>query len=254
MDTLLKIKDLYVNAEDKEILKGLNLEIGKGEIHVVMGPNGAGKSTLANSIFNNPQYVKKSGSIEFEGEDITNSKTDEIARKGIFMSFQSPEEIPGVSVENFLRFAKSKVTQEPVKAFAFRKEMKDYMTKLKMNQNYAKRDLNVGFSGGEKKKNEILQLLMLNPKLAILDETDSGLDVDAVKTVSEGIKMFKNSENSVLIITHNAKILNELDIDYVHILVDGKIVKTGGSELVGQIEQEGFAQYRVGEEEYEEEN
>ena len=254
MDTLLKIKDLYVNAEDKEILKGLNLEIGKGEIHVVMGPNGAGKSTLANSIFNNPQYVKKSGSIEFEGEDITNSKTDEIARKGIFMSFQSPEEIPGVSVENFLRFAKSKVTQEPVKAFAFRKEMKDYMTKLKMNQNYAKRDLNVGFSGGEKKKNEILQLLMLNPRLAILDETDSGLDVDAVKTVSEGIKMFKNSENSVLIITHNAKILNELDIDYVHILVDGKIVKTGGSELVGQIEQEGFAQYRVGEEEYEEEN
>ena len=167
------------------------------------------------------------------------------------MSFQAPEEIPGVSVENFLRFAKSKVTEEPVKAFAFRKEMKDYMSKLKMNQAYSRRELNVGFSGGEKKKNEILQLLMLNPKLAILDETDSGLDVDAVKTVSEGIKMFKNNENSVLIITHNAKILNELEVDYVHVLVDGKIVTTGGSELVEKIEKEGFGKYRVGEEEYE---
>lgn len=254
MEKLLQIKDLYVGAEDKEILKGLNLEIGKGEIHVVMGPNGAGKSTLANAIFNNPQYRKESGSIVFEGEDITDAKTDEIARKGIFMSFQAPEEIPGVSVENFLRFAKSKVTEEPVKAFAFRKEMKDYMSKLKMNQAYSRRELNVGFSGGEKKKNEILQLLMLNPKLAILDETDSGLDVDAVKTVSEGIKMFKNNENSVLIITHNAKILNELEVDYVHVLVDGKIVTTGGSELVEKIEKEGFGKYRVGEEEYEEEN
>ena len=233
MEKLLQIKDLYVGAEDKEILKGLNLEIGKGEIHVVMGPNGAGKSTLANAIFNNPQYTKESGSILFEGEDITDAKTDEIARKGIFMSFQAP------------------VTEEPVKAFAFRKEMKDYMSKLKMNQAYSRRELNVGFSGGEKKKNEILQLLMLNPKLAILDETDSGLDVDAVKTVSEGIKMFKNNENSVLIITHNAKILNELEVDYVHVLVDGKIVTTGGSELVEKIEKEGFGKYRVGEEEYE---
>lgn len=254
MNRLLEIKDLHVNAEEKEILKGLNLEIGKGEIHVVMGPNGAGKSTLANAIFNNPQYTKISGSILFEGEDITTAKTDEIARKGVFMSFQAPEEIPGVSVENFLRFAKSKLTGEQVKAFAFRKEMKDYMSKLKMNQTYARRELNVGFSGGEKKKNEILQLLMLNPKLAILDETDSGLDVDAVKTVSEGIKMFKNEENSVLIITHNAKILNELEVDYVHVLVDGKIVTTGGNELIEKIEKEGFGEYRVGEEDNEEEN
>ncbi len=245
MDTLLEINDLYVNAEDEHILKGLNLKINKGEVHVVMGPNGAGKSTLANAILNNPQYTKVSGQVKFEDEDITNYRTDEIAKKGIFMSFQLPEEIPGVSVENFIRFAKGKVTGEQIKAFAFRKEMKEYMTKLKMNPNYARRDLNVGFSGGEKKKNEILQLLMLNPKLAILDETDSGLDVDAVKVVSEGIKMFKNKENAVLIITHNAKILSELEIDYVHILVDGKIVATGDSKLVEKIEKEGFEEYKA---------
>ncbi len=252
MDTLLEINDLYVNAEDEHILKGLNLKINKGEVHVVMGPNGAGKSTLANAILNNPQYTKVSGKVKFEDEDITNYTTDEIAKRGIFMSFQLPEEIPGVSVENFIRFAKSKVTGEQIKAFAFRKEMKEYMTKLKMNPNYARRDLNVGFSGGEKKKNEILQLLMLNPKLAILDETDSGLDVDAVKVVSEGIKMFKNEENAVLIITHNAKILSELDIDYVHILVDGKIVATGDSKLVEKIEKEGFKEYKAEEIENEE--
>ena len=243
-NTLLEIKDLYVNAEEKKILKGLNLKINKGEVHVVMGPNGAGKSTLANAIFNNPVYTKENGQVLFEDEDITNSKTDEIARKGIFMSFQLPEEIPGVSVTNFLKYAKNKITGEPVKIFQFKDELKKYMEELNMNPKNMERSLNVGFSGGEKKKNEILQMLVLNPKLAILDETDSGLDVDAIKTVSKGIEMFKNENNAVLIITHNTKILHSLKVDYVHVLVNGKIVKTGGQELASDIEENGYAQYK----------
>ena len=228
---LLEINDLYVNAEDKEILKGINLKINKGEIHVIMGPNGSGKTTTANAILNNPMYNKQKGTILFDGQDITNLKTDEIARKGIFMSFQLPEEIPGVSVTNFLKYAKGKITGKPVKIFEFKDELKKYMEELNMNSKNMDRSLNVGFSGGEKKKNEILQMLILNPRLAILDETDSGLDVDAIKTVSKGIQMFKNDENAVLIITHNTKILHSLKVDYVHILVDGKIVKTGGQDL-----------------------
>ena len=241
---LLQIKNLYVNAEEKEILKGINLNINKGEVHVIMGPNGSGKSTTANAILNNPSYSKIDGQIIFNGEDITNLKTDEIARKGIFMSFQLPEEIPGVSVMNFLKYAKNKVTGKPVKVFEFKNEVKKYMEELKMNPDYIERNLNVGFSGGEKKKNEILQMLVLNPKLAILDETDSGLDVDAIKTVSKGIEMFKNNENAVLIITHNTKILHSLKVDYVHILMNGKIVKTGNSELAKEIEEEGYEKYR----------
>ena len=170
---LLEIKDLYVNADDKEILKGINLTINKGEVHVIMGPNGSGKTTTANAILNNPAYTKKAGEILLEGENINNLKTDEIARKGVFMSFQLPEEIPGVSVTNFLKYAKNKITGEPVKIFKFKEELKDYMEKLNMNSKNMERSLNVGFSGGEKKKNEILQMLVLNPKLAILDETDS---------------------------------------------------------------------------------
>lgn len=241
---LLEIKNLAVNAEEKEILKGINLEINKGEIHVIMGPNGSGKSTTANAILNNPCYTKQSGSIIFDGEEITNLKTDEIARKGIFMSFQAPEEIPGVSVTNFLKYAKNKTTGKPVKIFEFKDELKTYMEKLNMNPENIERSLNVGFSGGEKKKNEILQMLVLNPKLAILDETDSGLDVDAIRTVSKGIEMFKNDENGVLIITHNTKILESLKVDYVHILVDGKIVKTGTQELAKEIEENGYCQYK----------
>lgn len=241
---LLEIKNLGVNAEEKEILKGINLEINKGEIHVIMGPNGSGKSTTANAILNNPCYTKQSGNIIFDGEEITNLKTDEIARKGIFMSFQAPEEIPGVSVTNFLKYAKNKTTGKPVKIFEFKDELKTYMEKLNMNPGNMERSLNVGFSGGEKKKNEILQMLVLNPKLAILDETDSGLDVDAIRTVSKGIEMFKNDENGVLIITHNTKILESLKVDYVHILVDGKIVKTGTQELAKEIEENGYCQYK----------
>ena len=241
---LLEIKDLYVNAEEKEILKGINLKINKGEIHVIMGPNGSGKTTTANAILNNPAYKKEKGSIFFEGEDITNLKTDEIARKGIFMSFQLPEEIPGVSVTNFLKYAKNKITGEPVKIFKFKEELKKYMEELNMNPKNMERSLNVGFSGGEKKKNEILQMLVLNPKLAILDETDSGLDVDAIKTVSKGIEMFKNDNNAVLIITHNNKILHSLKVDYVHVLVDGKIVATGNQDLATEIENTGYARFR----------
>ena len=245
MENLLEIKDLYANAEDKEILKGLNLTINKGETHVIMGPNGAGKSTLANVIFNNPAYTKKSGSITFDSEDITSLTTDKIAKKGVFMSFQSPEEIPGISTLNFLKYAKGKITEKPVKLFAFKDTIAYHIQELNMNPKLIDRNLNVGFSGGEKKKNEILQMLVLEPKLAILDETDSGLDVDAIKTVSKGISLYKTEENAVLIITHNTRILENLKVDYVHILVDGKIVKTGGPELAKEIEENGYAKYKT---------
>lgn len=242
--SLLEIKDLYVNAGEKEILKGINLTINKGEIHVIMGPNGSGKTTTANAILNNPIYNRKSGNIIFENEDITNLKTDEIARKGVFMSFQLPEEIPGITVTNFLKYAKNKATGKTVKIFEFKNEVKKHMEELQMKPEYSERSLNVGFSGGEKKKNEILQMLVLNPKLAILDETDSGLDVDSIKTVSKGIEMFKNKENAVLIITHNTKILHNLKVDYVHVLVNGKIVKTGTQELAREIEENGYKDYK----------
>ena len=241
---LLVIKDLFVNADKKEILKGINLKIKKGEIHVIMGPNGSGKSTTANAILSNPEYTKVSGFVKFDGEDITNLTTDEIARKGVFMSFQLPEEIPGITVASFLKYAKNKITGEPVKIFAFKKELEKYMQELNINPKNMERSLNVGFSGGEKKKNEILQMLVLNPKLAILDETDSGLDVDAIRTVSKGIEMFKNDNNGVLIITHNTKILANLKVDYVHVLVDGKLVTTGPAELAYDIEKNGYTKYK----------
>ena len=244
-DNLLEIKDLYVSSVDeKEILKGLNLKIKKNEVHVIMGPNGAGKSTLANIIMGNPEYKKTSGDIFFEGENISNLKTDERAKKGIFMSFQTPEEIPGITVQNFIKSAKVEKSGNPVKIFEFKKKIQENMDALDMDKEYLMRDLNVGFSGGEKKKNEILQMLMLEPKLVILDETDSGLDVDAVKTVSRGINMFNNEENAVLIITHGTKILEKLKIDYVHVLVDGKIIKTGDETLAKEIEKNGYEKYK----------
>ena len=244
MENLLQIKNLHVKAGEKEILKGLNLQINKGEVHVIMGPNGAGKSTLANVILNNPEYTRTDGDIEFEGENINDLRTDERAKNGIFMSFQAPEEIPGISVQNFIKSAKVAKDEKPVRIFEFKKNLEKIMENLNMNKEYSSRDLNVGFSGGEKKKNEILQMLMLEPKLAILDETDSGLDVDAIKTVSKGINMYHNEENGVLIITHGTKILENLHVDYVHILVDGKIIKTADGSLAKEIEKQGYEAYR----------
>ena len=244
MENLLQINNLYANVGDKQILKGLNLNINKGEIHVIMGPNGAGKSTLANCIFNNPEYKKMNGEIVFEGENISDLSTDKIAQNGVFMSFQSPVEIPGISCTNFLKTAKNKIVNKPVKIFEFKNTIQKYVEELNMNPKLVDRNLNVGFSGGEKKKNEILQMLVLNPKLSILDETDSGLDVDAVRTVSKGIEMYKNSENAVLIITHNMKILENLKVDFVHILIDGKIVKTGDANLAKEIEENGYEKYK----------
>ena len=242
MKKLLEIKNIHTKVRDldKQILKGLDLTVNKGEIHVIMGPNGAGKSTLANTIFNNPEYEKTEGTIYFDGKDITNEKVNNIAKAGIFMSFQTPEEIPGITVAQFLKSAKQNVSEEKVNLYNFSKEVEDYMNKLSIPTKNTTRDLNVGFSGGEKKKNEILQMLVLNPKLAILDETDSGLDVDAINIVSNGINLFKNDNNSVIIITHSTKLLRNLDVDYVHVLVDGKIVLSGDASLADTIDKEGY--------------
>lgn len=249
--TLLEIQDLGVSVEDNIILDGVNLKINKGEIHVLMGPNGTGKSTLVSSIMGDPRYEITKGKILLEGKDITDEKTDVRAREGIFLSFQAPEEVPGVTLENFLRTAKGALERRPPKILAFQKELKAQMKALDMDPAYAERYLNVGFSGGEKKKAEILQLLMLQPRLALLDETDSGLDVDAVRTVSRGIRAYHNQKNAVLIITHSAKILEGLDIDYVHILEDGHIVKTGGRELSSEIITRGFGAREKGADEHE---
>ncbi len=241
---MLKIENLYtVTADDNtKVLKGLNLDIKKGEIHVIMGPNGSGKSTLANTILANPKYIVENGKIEFEGEDITSLDTTKRARKGIFMSFQTPCEVEGVSMRDFLKTAKANL-QESLNLYQFAKDVEENMSKLDMDKSYLDRYVNVGFSGGERKKCEILQLLTLNPKLAILDETDSGLDVDAIKIVKEGIKLYKNSENAILIITHSMKLIEDLKVDYVHVLVDGKIVDTGDISLALDIDRNGYKKY-----------
>ncbi|BAG07887.1 Fe-S cluster assembly ATPase SufC [Finegoldia magna] len=237
---LLTIKDLSARVGDKEILKNINLNINYGEVHVIMGPNGSGKSTLANVILNNPQYETTSGDILLDGESIMDLSTDKRAKKGIFMSFQNPMEVSGISVENFIRSAKIAKTDENIGFLEFREELEDNMDILEFDHGYSSRYLNVGFSGGEKKKNEILQMLMLQPKLAILDETDSGLDVDAVRTVSKGVREFLNENNSVIVITHHKEILKEVKPDFVHVIMDGSIVKEGSSELLDQIEEKGF--------------
>ena len=241
---LLRIENLNTIAADdnnKHILNGLNITINKGEVHVIMGPNGAGKSTLANTILNSPKYVVTEGNIYFENENINELKTNERASKGIFMSFQSPVEIPGISVSNFIKSALN--TKEKVNLYEYIKELESTMKELNIEEDKEHRDLNVGFSGGEKKKNEILQMLMMKPKLAILDEIDSGLDIDAIKIVSKGIKMYKNDDNAILMITHSSKMLEELDNYIVHILVDGKIVDTGDKTLVKEIEEKGYQKY-----------
>lgn len=242
---MLEIQNLHVKADDKEILRGVNLNVGKGEIHVILGSNGSGKSTLMNAIMGHPKYQITSGKILFEGEDLTTLKTFERARRGIFLSFQNPEEIPGITVENMLRTAKQAVTGEKIKILAFHKELLALMNQLQINPEYANRYMNVGFSGGEKKRNEILQLLTLNPKLALLDETDSGLDVDAVDIVSKGVAKFHNENNSCIIITHNAQILKHLPVTQAHIFLNGLIVKSGGAELVHEVSEFGYAPFEV---------
>ena len=243
-EPLLKVQDLSAAIEEGELLHHINLEVNAGETHVLMGPNGAGKSTLGYTLMGNPAYKVTGGSIWFDGEDVTKLSTDKRARMGMFLSFQNPLEVPGLSLESFLRNAIRQKTGKPLKIFQFKKELEETMALLQMDPSYADRDLNVGFSGGEKKKAEILQLLMLRPKFAILDETDSGLDVDAVRTVSRGIEEYqKKRDGALLVITHSTKILESLKVDYTHILVKGNLVKTGGPELVEEINANGFEKY-----------
>jgi len=245
--SLLEIKDLKVGVEEKEILHGVNLSINTGETHVLMGPNGAGKSTLGHALMGNPGYEILGGEVTFNDKDLLELKAYERAKEGLFLSFQNPIEIPGITLANFIRNSVDQITGKRSKVFAFRKELEKKMQVLNMDPSYADRDLNVGFSGGEKKKAEILQLLILSPKLAILDETDSGLDVDAVVTVSKGIEEYqKNADGALLIITHSTKILEALKVDYTHVIVDGKIVATGSAELVDEINTNGFEKYIEG--------
>ena len=241
---LLEVKNLHVDVEDKQILHGVNLEIGKGETHVLMGPNGTGKSTLGYALMGNPRYTVREGEIWFNGKNIVDEEVNVRAKDGIFLSFQNPIEIPGISLSNFIRSALEQRNGKRIRLWEFKKELKKAMEVLDMDESYAERDLNVGFSGGEKKKAEILQLLMLKPSLAILDETDSGLDVDAVRTVSAGIEEYqKNCKGSLLIITHSTKILESLTVDYTHVMVEGKIIETGDASLVDKINESGFAEY-----------
>ncbi|MBL7574981.1 Fe-S cluster assembly ATP-binding protein [Peptoniphilus asaccharolyticus DSM 20463] len=237
---LLRIENLSAGVEDKEILKNINLTVNYGEVHVIMGPNGSGKSTLANVLMNNPQYQVTSGKIFLDGEDVTEQTTDKRAKKGMFMSFQTPMEVSGITVENFIRTAKSTIQDENISILKFKKELKNEMDKLDFDESYASRYLNQGFSGGEMKKNEILQMLILNPKLAILDETDSGLDVDATRVVSEGIARFASEDNAVIIITHHRELIKSVVPDYVHVIINGEIVKESDASLIDEIEEKGF--------------
>ncbi len=243
-ENLISINGLFAGVDGETILHDINLDIKRGETHVLMGPNGAGKSTLGNILMGNPVYTLEKGSIFFDGEDITGESADKRALRGMFLSFQNPLEVPGLTVDAFIRNALRVKNGRAVKFMQYNRELTETMKILNIDPSYAERDLNVGFSGGEKKKAEILQLLMLKPSFAILDETDSGLDVDAVKTVSLGIKEYqKREDGALLIITHNAKILESLKVDHTHILVKGRIVDSGDASLVDKINREGFESY-----------
>ena len=239
---LLKVENLHVSVGDCEILHGVDLAVGRDETHVLMGPNGTGKSTLGYAVTGNPAYTVTDGHILFDGEDITEMPVNERARRGIFLSFQNPLEVPGVTLSAFIRSALEQKSGSRLRLWDFKKKLAETMKLLQMDESYAKRDLNVGFSGGEKKKAEILQMLMLEPKLAILDETDSGLDVDAVRTVSEGVRLYRERvHGSLLIITHSTRILEALHVDAAHVMENGVIVKNGGAELIEAINESGFA-------------
>ena len=242
---LLEVSGLHVSAGEKEILHGVDLTVGKDETHVLMGPNGTGKSTLGYAITGNPEYTVTAGKIVFDGEDITRLPVNERAKRGIFLSFQNPLEVPGVTLSAFIRSALEQKTGKRIRLWDFKKNLAETMQLLAMDASYAERDLNVGFSGGEKKKSEILQLMMLKPDLAILDETDSGLDVDAVRLASEGIREYQkeNPDGALLIITHSTRILDALHVDATHIMVNGHIVASGDASLVDKINREGYEEY-----------
>ena len=231
-----------MSVGDKEILHGVDLTVNSDETHVLMGPNGTGKSTLGYAITGNPAYTVTEGDIVFSGESIVDMPVNERAKKGIFLSFQNPLEVPGVTLSSFIRSALEQKTKTRLRLWDFKKKLAETMKLVDMDKSYADRDLNVGFSGGEKKKAEILQMLMLEPKLAILDETDSGLDVDAVRTVSQGVKLYRERvHGSLLIITHSTRILEALTVDAAHVMENGVIVKNGGAELVDKINEKGFS-------------
>ena len=241
---LLNIQNLSVRVTEKPILHNLNLSVGAGETHVLMGPNGAGKSTLGNAIMGNPHYEITNGKIFFDGKDITHDSTDKRAKAGIFLSFQNPIEVPGISLGNFTRGALEAVTGQRMRLLAYKKESERILKLLSMDPSYASRDLNVGFSGGEKKKAEIFQLLMLKPKLAILDETDSGLDVDAVRIVSEGVRIYQEEvKGTLIIITHSTRILESLNVDRTHVLAGGNIIASGDASMIADINENGFEKY-----------
>ena len=244
MSELLRVENLHVSVRGKELLHGINLTVNKGEVHVIMGVNGAGKSTLLHAIMGNPVYKVTEGHIYFEGQEITDLSVDKRAKLGIFLSFQNPISVAGITMENFIRTAKTTISGKQQRLFPFKRLMKARMEDLEMDPSYADRYLNDGFSGGERKKSEILQMRILDPKLAMLDETDSGLDVDAVRIVSKNISEYHNENNSLLIITHLNQILKFITPEYVHVLIDGRIVKEGGPELVDEIETNGFDAYR----------
>ena len=241
---MLSIKNLHASIGDKEILKGINLEVKAGEIHAIMGPNGAGKSTLASIIAGNENYEVTAGEISLDGEDLSELAPEERAHKGVFLSFQYPVEIPGVSVTNFIRSAINETRkangQEEMPANEMLKVIREKSELLEIDRKFLSRSLNEGFSGGEKKRNEIFQMAMLEPKLAILDETDSGLDIDALRIVANGVNKLKSDKNAIVVITHYQRLLDYIVPDFVHVLYDGKIVKSGGKELAHELEEKGY--------------
>ena len=241
---MLKIKNLHASVEDTKILKGLNLEVKSGEVHAIMGPNGSGKSTLASVIAGREDYDVTDGDINFLGTDLGELGPEERAREGIFLAFQYPVEIPGVSTTNFMKTAVNQIREskgeKPLDAVAFLKLMKEKMKLVNIRQDLLSRSINDGFSGGEKKRNEIFQMAMLNPKLSILDETDSGLDIDALKIVSNGVNALKSKENATVVVTHYQRLLDYIVPDFVHVLMDGKIVKSGDKNLALELEEKGY--------------
>ena len=241
---MLSIKNLHARIEEKEILRGINLDIKAGEVHAIMGPNGSGKSTLASVLAGRQEYEVTEGSVQFLGKDLLDLSPEERAGEGIFLAFQYPVEIPGLTTTNFVKTAVNEVRkyrgQEPYDAVQFLKLMKEKMALMEINQSLLSRSLNEGFSGGEKKRNEIFQMAMLAPKLAILDETDSGLDIDAIRIVSNGVNKLRNKDNAVLVVTHYQRLLHYIVPDFVHVLYNGRIVKSGTKELALQLEERGY--------------